>query len=59
MEKSLVLLKPETLQRGLAGTILTRYEQKGLNIIAMKLVQPSRALKEKHYEEHISKPTIQ
>jgi len=56
MERTLVLLKPDALQRRLVGTIIARFEAKGLNIVAMKLVQVSRSLAERHYAEHVGKP---
>src|SRR5437773_905228 len=52
MERTLILLKPDCVQRRLVGTILTRFEQKGLRLAAMKLLQPQRGLAEKHYEVH-------
>jgi nucleoside-diphosphate kinase len=52
MERTLILLKPDCLQRRLVGTILARFEQKGLRLAAMKLLQVPRSLAEKHYEEH-------
>src|SRR3954469_5146713 len=56
MEKTLILLKPDCLQRRLAGAILQRFEQKGLRLAGLKLVQPSRALAEQHYAVHKGKP---
>jgi nucleoside-diphosphate kinase len=56
MEQSLVILKPDTLQRGLAGQILNRFENKGLKIVGMKLAHLTRELAEKHYGEHRGKP---
>jgi nucleoside-diphosphate kinase len=56
MEKSLIILKPDTVQRGLAGQILTRFESKGLKIIGMKMIRISRDLAERHYGEHKGKP---
>jgi nucleoside-diphosphate kinase len=56
MEKTLILLKPDCLHRRLAGTVLQRFEQKGLRLAAMKLVQPDRALAERHYAVHKGKP---
>jgi nucleoside-diphosphate kinase len=52
MEKTLILLKPDCVHRRLVGPILARFEQKGLRLAALKLVQPDRALAEKHYEVH-------
>src|SRR5262245_16189421 len=56
MQRSLILLKPDAVHRRLIGTILQRFEQKGLRLAAMKLVQPSRDLAEKHYAVHKGKP---
>ena len=56
MEKTLILLKPDCLQRRLAGAVLQRFEQKGLRLAALKLVQPSRSLAEQHYAVHKGKP---
>jgi nucleoside-diphosphate kinase len=56
MQTTLVLLKPDCLQRRLAGAILQRFEQKGLRLAGLKLVQPSRELAEKHYAVHKGKP---
>ncbi|MDI3481851.1 MAG: nucleoside-diphosphate kinase [Tepidanaerobacteraceae bacterium] len=55
-EKTFVLIKPDGVKRGLVGAILQRYEQKGLRIIKAKLIQASKELAEKHYQEHSSKP---
>lgn len=49
-QRSLVLLKPDTVQRGLIGEIISRFEKKGLKITAMKMVFPTRELAYKHYE---------
>ncbi len=56
MERTLVLLKPDAVQRRLSGSILTRFEQKGLKIVGMKLVQPSTELAAKHYNVHKERP---
>ena len=55
-ERTLVLIKPDALQRQLAGEILGRLEQRGLALRAVRLVQVDRALAERHYEEHADKP---
>lgn len=55
-ERSLVLIKPDALQRGLAGEIISRLEKKGLKIIAMKMLHMDRALAERHYAVHKGKP---
>src|SRR5437868_12087501 len=56
MEKTLVLLKPDCVQRRLVGTLLQRFEQKGLRLAALKLVQSSRQMAEQHYAVHKGKP---
>ena len=56
MQKSLVLLKPDCVERRLIGEIIGRFENKGLNIIAMKMLRVSPALSKQHYAEHVSKP---
>jgi nucleoside-diphosphate kinase len=55
-ERTLVLIKPDALARGLAGEILGRIERRGLQIRAAKLVQLDRGLAERHYAEHSEKP---
>ena len=52
MEKTLVLLKPDAVQRRLVGTIIHRFEQKGLCLVGLKLVQATRELAEAHYALH-------
>ena len=56
METSLVLLKPDCVQRRLIGEIIGRFERKGLNIVGMRMLQVSPALSREHYAEHVSKP---
>lgn len=56
MQKTLILLKPDTIQRRLIGSIIQRFEQKGLRLAAMKLVHADRSLAEKHYAIHKGKP---
>jgi nucleoside-diphosphate kinase len=56
VERSLILIKPDAVQRRLAGQILARIERRGLTLRAGKLVQVDRALAEKHYAEHSEKP---
>lgn len=56
MERTLVLLKPDCVQRRLIGPILSRFETKGLNIIAMKMLQVTPELAKQHYAEHVEKP---
>ncbi len=49
-ERTLILCKPDTVQRGIVGEIITRFEKKGLKIIAMKMVLPTRKLAQSHYD---------
>lgn len=56
MEKTLVLLKPDSLQRGLVGEIIHRFERKGLKIVGLKMMSISDALVEEHYSHHKDKP---
>jgi nucleoside-diphosphate kinase len=55
-ERTLVLVKPDGVQRLLAGQIIGRFEQRGLKIVGLKLVQVDRALAERHYAVHSAKP---
>jgi nucleoside-diphosphate kinase len=55
-ERTLVLIKPDAMQRGLAGEILSRFEQRGLEMRAAKLVHVDREFAERHYAEHREKP---
>lgn len=56
METTLIILKPDAVQRGLMGRIISRFEDKGLQIVGMKLMQISQDLAAKHYEAHQGKP---
>ncbi len=56
MEKSLIILKPDAVQRGLIGPILTRLEQRGLKFAGLKLMQIDEALAGRHYGIHQGKP---
>jgi nucleoside-diphosphate kinase len=56
LERTLVLVKPDGMQRGLAGEIIHRLERRGLRIVGLKLLQVDRALAERHYGEHVGKP---
>ncbi len=58
-EQTFVLLKPDALKRGLAGRIISRFEEAGLTLAAMKFQMVSRALAEEHYAEHRGKPFFQ
>ena len=55
-ERTLVLVKPDGVQRQLTGRILARYEERGLKIVGLKLVQVERSLAEQHYAAHREKP---
>lgn len=55
MEKTLVLIKPDGMKRGLAGKIISYYEENNLEIKAIKLVEPSREILSQHYKEHEGK----
>jgi len=55
-ERTLVLVKPDGVQRQLAGRILTRFEERGLKIVGLKLVRLDRDLAERHYAVHREKP---
>lgn len=59
MERTLVLLKPDAVQRRLVGRIISRLEEKGLKIVGLKMIQISRELAERHYAEHREKPFYQ
>jgi nucleoside-diphosphate kinase len=50
MEQTLIILKPDTIQRGLVGEVITRFERAGLKIVAMKMAAPDEELFHKHYE---------
>src|ERR1700760_1720481 len=56
MQRTLIIFKPDCVQRRLVGAILQRFETKGLRIAALKLIRVDRALGEKHYAEHKGKP---
>ncbi len=56
MEKSLIILKPDAVQRGLLGRIISRIERRGLRVAAMKMIWLDRELAERHYGEHKGKP---
>ena len=56
MQKTLVLLKPDAVQRGLVGELVSRLERKGLKLVGMKLVRMDDALARQHYAEHVGKP---
>lgn len=56
MERTLIIIKPDAVQRGLTGEIIRRFEARGLRIAGMKFMQISRALAEKHYDVHRERP---
>jgi len=56
IERSLVLLKPDCVERRLMGQIIARFEAKGLNIVAMKMLHVTPELSKQHYAEHVTKP---
>ena len=56
MERTLVLVKPDGVQRGLVGKIIGRLENKGFRLVALKIMKVSRKLAEEHYGEHVDKP---
>lgn len=56
LERSLVLLKPDCVERRLMGSIISRFENKGLNIVAMKMLRVTPDLAKQHYAEHVEKP---
>lgn len=61
-EKSLIIIKPDGVQRGLVGNIITRFENAGLKIHGMKFVQPTQEMARAHYSEHVDKgfyPTVE
>lgn len=56
MERTLVLLKPDAVQRGLSGQVISRFEAKGLKIVGMKMIHMDRVLAGRHYGVHEGKP---
>jgi nucleoside-diphosphate kinase len=56
LQKTLVLLKPDAVQRGLVGELVSRLERKGLKLVGLKLVRMDNALARQHYAEHVDKP---
>lgn len=56
MEQTLVLVKPDGVQRGLIGEIITRLERRGLKLLGMKFMQVTRELASTHYDAHVGKP---
>lgn len=56
MERTFIALKPDAVQRGLIGEVVSRFEKKGFKLVGLKLQQVSRAMAEEHYGEHKEKP---
>jgi nucleoside-diphosphate kinase len=56
LERTLIIIKPDGVQRGLVGEIVTRFERRGFRFVALKFMLPSRELAEKHYAIHQGKP---
>ena len=59
MERTLILAKPDAVQRGLVGELVARFERRGLQIVGLKLMHVTRALAHEHYKEHVGKPFFQ
>ena len=55
-QKTLIIIKPDGVQRGLVGEIILRLERKGLKIVALKMLQVTHEIARRHYAEHIDKP---
>jgi len=55
-ERTLILLKPDCVQRRLMGKVISRLEEKGLNLVALKMLKVTPALAKEHYAEHVQKP---
>ncbi|HEY8693995.1 MAG TPA: nucleoside-diphosphate kinase [Chloroflexota bacterium] len=56
MERTLIIVKPDAMQRGLAGEVIARLERRGLKIVGLKLMRIDNALANRHYGEHQGKP---
>ena len=56
MQRTLVLLKPDAIQRGLIGNIVSRLERRGMRFVAMKLMKVTEELARRHYGDHVGKP---
>lgn len=59
MQRSLILLKPDCVQRRLIGEVISRFEAKGLQIVGLKMLQVTPDLSRQHYAEHVEKPFYQ
>ncbi len=55
-ERTLVLCKPDAVQRGLVGRVISRLEEKGVKIVGLKMMEVDEALARRHYQEHVQKP---
>lgn len=55
-ERTLILVKPDAMQRGLAAEVLGRFERRGLKLVALRMLQIDEALAARHYAEHVGKP---
>lgn len=58
MERTFLAVKPDGVQRGLVGEIISRYEAKGFTLVGLKLMVVSRELAEQHYGEHKKSPSL-
>ena len=56
MDRTLIILKPDAVQRGLVGKIITRFEEKGLQVVGLKMLTISPAMAARHYAPHVGKP---
>lgn len=59
MERTYLMVKPDGVQRGFVGQIISRFEQKGYKIVGLKMMQIPRETAERHYGEHVGKPFFQ
>ena len=55
-ERTFIMVKPDAVQRGLVGNIITRFEQKGFKLVALKMMQADEALLKEHYKDLVDKP---
>eukprot|EP00298_Acanthocystis_sp_HF-20_P004587 c14919_g1_i2.p1 GENE.c14919_g1_i2~~c14919_g1_i2.p1 ORF type:complete len:244 (-),score=74.36 c14919_g1_i2:9-683(-) len=58
-QRTLILIKPDAVQRGIVGELISRFERKGYKMVGMKITNPSKSLAEKHYQDHQDKPFFQ
>jgi len=56
IQRTLVLCKPDAVQRGMVGQIISRFERKGLKMVGLKMMKVDRDLASRHYQEHVTKP---